>query len=881
MKVGLMLLSLALLVACGSGERSDALVVAPDAAVDSASLVDGQDVSELVCPTGQVMSEEGLCKAAGLQHCAPKFIDPLTGLCAPGTEHCPPVQVPIFTGDDQGCRAVGIPDCDPMFISGETGLCDPKPEHCPAGQIPVFTGEAQGCRVAGVVGCHADHVDEETGLCDPAPETCGPDAIPTPLGGCEPLEPSEGCGAGTWGSVEEQPGDVHVDLTYTGGASDGSRQMPWVSISQAVGTLQPGQRMILAAGTYDEGVILDRSVSMIGRCSSMVSLTGTLPGFMGETVVQAQGYVQVTVSDLTISGAGTGLVASDQVMLTLERVRLVGNHDGGLYVSGPGATVEAKGVLISASGAPAGAGGFGLAAQLGAKVSLASVALIDNVDRGVAVYDSGSSVGIEDSVISEIALRSDGQGGWGADVQGGGSLVLKSTVLAGATSLGLFVSEQGSEAQLTDSVLSHTQALPDGTYGRGVSVQYGAGLVVERSAITDHRDVAIVAFDAGTTVAISGSLVARTEARPDGTGGVGLTAFAGASYTVEDSTLVDHRMLGVLIEGGQSNLTASGLLLARTQLSGDGTKGRGAQIQAGGSLSLDRSSLMENHELGASIYGATTTVSLRDALVARTQPRADGKSGRGLGVEDGGHLTLERVALVDNRDVALWVHGAGSSVEATDVWIGSTDSEEGAHGSSGIGVQGGGALALERAALVNNRHAGVFVLQYGSEAALREVLIEGTLPDETGKKGRGAGAQEGARMEIDRSVIRDNHEMAIWYLLANGSVHDTYVVNTVQSPEEEGAFADGLLASGSDVDVDNLVSRDNSRVGVLYDRSEGDVRASLITGNGIGLLDQGVPGASIAGDLLVQDNLQNVLQEQTLEIPQEQMGLPELPTAAP
>ena len=136
-------------------------------------------------------------------------------------------------------------------------------------------------------------------------------------------------------------------------------------------------------------------------------------------------------------------------------------------------------------------------------------------------------------------------------------------------------------------------------------------------------------------------------------------------------------------------------------------------------------------------------------------------------------------------------------------------------------------------------------------------------------------------MEIDRSVIRDNHEMAIWYLLANGSVHDTYVVNTVQSPEEEDAFADGLLASGSDVDVDNLVSRDNSRVGVLYDRSEGDVRASLITGNGIGLLDQGFPGASIAGDLLVQDNLQNVIQEQTLEIPQEQMGLPELPTAAP
>lgn len=881
MKVGLMLLSVALLSACGSEDRSAAPATEPDAEADSASTLDGHEVSELVCPAGQVMSEDGVCTAVGLQQCAPLFIDPLTGLCAPGAEHCPPGQVPVFTGEAQGCRIVGIPDCDPMFIDGDTGLCDPRPEHCPAGRIPVFTGDEQGCHAVGVADCHPEHLDEETGLCDPAPATCGPDAIATPAAGCSSLEPPDGCGAGTWGNVDEQAGDAHVDLAYSGGASDGSREKPWSSLSQALEVLEPGHRVILAAGNYDEGLILDRSLSVVGRCSSMVSLTGTLPGPTTETVVQVEGDVQVTISDLSIAGAGIGLVASGQGKLTLERVRLAGNHDGGMLVYGSGTSVEAADVLITATGAPPGLGGFGLSTQLGGTVRLNRVALIDNVDRGLAIYGAGSRVELQDSLVAGVAPRPDGQGGWAGDVQEGGSLITRGSVLKEATGLGLFVSEQGSEVQLLDTVLSDTQVLPGSASVRGMSVQYGAGVVVERSAITNHKSVAVVAFDPGTVVSLSRSLVARTGAGPDGTGGLALTAFAGASFALEDSSLVDNQMLGVLIEGGQSSLTASGLLVARTQRSADGNRGRGAQVQAGASMILERSSLMENHEVGASIYGSTTAVILRDALVARTRPRADGLRGRGLGVEAGAALTLERVALVDHSDHALLVHGASSSVEASDVWIGSSVSAVEEEGGWGIGVQGGASLSLERAALVNNLQAGVVALEQDSQVQLSEVLIEGTRSDLSGMKGRGAGAQAGALLNVKRSMFRDNQEMGIWYLLASGSVEDAHVMNTTPSPEEEAGFADGLLATGSTVDVHNLVSRDNDRVGVLYDKSEGGLSSSLITGNGIGLLDQGTPGVSIGGALLVQDNQQDLLQKQTLEISQEAMSLPAPPKVEP
>jgi len=163
---------------------------------------------------------------------------------------------------------------------------------------------------------------------------------------------------------------------------------------------------------------------------------------------------------------------------------------------------------------------------------------------------------------------------------------------------------------------------------------------------------------------------------------------------------------------------------------------------------------------------------------------------------------------------------------------------------------------------------------------IEEVLIAGIQPGPDGTRGRSAGAQAGARLDVERSVILDSHEMGLWYLFAQGSVRDTYVENTSQSPLGEYGLADGFLATSSTVDVENLVSRDNERAGVLYDQSDGDLSGSFITGNGIGVLDQGEPGATIAPDLLVQDNQKNFLQNETLEIPQEEMDLPAPPVVA-
>ena len=280
---------LLLLTACGSSDDAgtsggDAVADVTSGGGDAAASTDTAtpDTAEPTpnpCPTGHVPGADGVCMAVGIQGCADMFIDPDTGLCDPRPEDCPPGHIPIFS---EGCRslaipgcveefmAVGIQGCAEMFIDPLTGLCDPSPEDCPPGYIPVFD---EGCVRVGVVDCHPDFIDPLSGHCDPDPDFCAPHHIPVPTQGCVSLDPPEGCGDGTWGNVELLDGDVHVDIAYAGGDSDGSRDTPFTLIEDATDAVQAGGRVILAAGDYPEGVRITKSSELVGRCASMVTIS--------------------------------------------------------------------------------------------------------------------------------------------------------------------------------------------------------------------------------------------------------------------------------------------------------------------------------------------------------------------------------------------------------------------------------------------------------------------------------------------------------------------------------------------------------------------------------------------------------------------------------
>jgi hypothetical protein len=816
--------------------------------------------------------------AVGIQGCDEMFINPETGLCEPSPEHCPPGQIPIFSGDDQGCRVVGIPDCDDMFINPDTGLCDPTPDHCPPGQIPIFSGDDQGCRPVGILDCHPDFIDAETGLCDPDPDFCEAGYIPVPTQGCVSLDPPGGCGEGTWGSVEELAGDVYVDVGYAGGDSDGSREKPWTLIAYALGNTQPGGRMVLAAGVYDEGVLLGKSVSLVGRCSSMVTISGVRVGPVGPTVVEVKGDVDASISDVTISGPGIGMTVHSDARLSLKRAAITDNHDIGLTAAHAGTTVIATDVLIARTQPlPDGTFGRGIAVEMGAQLSLMRGLVTDNHDIGLYTSGAGTSVTAIEVLIARTQPIPNGTWGRGINVEEGAQLTLERAAVTDNHDVGLYAGDAGTTVMATEVLIARTQPSPDGTGGRGISVQLGAQLTLERAALTGNQEVGIHVSQAGSTVTATEVLIARTQPDADGTGGRGIGVQEAAQLTLERAAVTDNHELGLAASGAGSKVMATEVLIARTQPKADGTFGRGIQAQGGVHLTLEHAAITDNHDIGLFADGVGTTVMATEVLIARTQPSPDGRWGRGIGVREGAQLTLERAVLTDNHEAGLVAGGVGATVMATEVLIARTQPDADGTGGWGIGVHEGAQLTLERGLVTDNHDVGLIASDAGTTVTATEVAIARTQPSANGTRGRGISVQEGAQLTLSRGALTDNHEAAILFLWAGGSVTDSLLQGTKLSPANTWGMADGLLVTGSVVTTTGVVARGNARSGILYDRSEGDITSCLITDNAIGLADQGLPGATIGDNNVVTGNEQNFLDDGNLSVPDEAMEIPDIP----
>jgi hypothetical protein len=84
---------------------------------------------------------------------------------------------------------------------------------------------------------------------------CPPGEVP--VVGSEACEALMDCGTGTWGDLPIDASTQHVDGAYGGGDSDGSAARPWITIGAAVGAAVDGARVVVAAGSYAEDVVIE------------------------------------------------------------------------------------------------------------------------------------------------------------------------------------------------------------------------------------------------------------------------------------------------------------------------------------------------------------------------------------------------------------------------------------------------------------------------------------------------------------------------------------------------------------------------------------------------------------------------------------------------
>jgi hypothetical protein len=501
----------------------------------------------------------------------PVLGDPDVSADVSGAETSPEIEGPTecsageALGTDGSCITLGVSGCDAMYMDPETGLCDPSRVECPPGQLVVFGGEDQGCRAIGIVDCHPDLFDGATGHCDPAPEACPEGSMTIPTQGCISLDPLDGCGESTWGNLEELPGDVYLDAGYAGDDSDGSRERPWTLYGYAIGKVEAGGRIVLAAGDYDGGMLITKSISLVGRCSSMVTLSGVREGAAGPTVLEVHGDVEVTVSDVAISGLGIGLVVHSGAQLSISRASITDNHTTGILASGTGTSLTATGVEVSGTELNgAGLFGYGIEAAHGASVNLSGSSVSENHSVGITAAGEETTVTVSDSSVSGTKLNGDGIRGYG--------------------------------------VLAHL----------------GATLSVSRSLVSDNHSAGVAAFDAGTHLTATEVRVSGTKKNGEGLRGYGVNATLGAQMSVTRSRVSENHRAGMVAFEADTSLTITEVWVSGTKLDAEGLRGYGVAAHSDGNVSVSRSRLSDNHSAGFLLFSAVGSVSY--SFIETTKP---------------------------------------------------------------------------------------------------------------------------------------------------------------------------------------------------------------------------------------------------------------------
>jgi hypothetical protein len=617
-------------------------------------------------------------------------------------------------GDDAPADASTDASADGSPDSGVDGPAPPA--------MPVMTPCPEGWRA--VTGDHGVEV------CAPFPDTgaesCGPGEAHFPgTPGCTPV--GAACPAGDF--AEDLPTDAPVLYVLEGATGgSGTEAAPFGTIQDAIAAASAGTVIAIGKGTYDAGFLVYTNFTFWGACAAETILTaGSSP--TGDAVLEIRAG-NVRVRNLTIGPADRpGLMARvAAASVDIDGVVIDQVTTGNVAALGGGRITARRVVLRD----PQNTRGTTRALIVdGGEVEVRQ-ALIEGAHE-TGVFVSGESSRL---VISDAAIRDtrgvDGNLGRGIQVQMGGSIELRRSVIERNLDLGMMI-DGPSTATIEDVVIRGTRARPsDSTAGRGMQLQ-GATVTLSRVHLEDNTEVGLfVGEEAGTTVSVSDLVIESTlPSEATGEGGRGINFQHFGTLTLERTLLHDNEEIGIIAYGDEASLIASDLTVSGTRSrSSDGTKGRGGNFEGAVTVELTRARFVDNHETGMVVGQTGTTLTATDLVITGTRSRpSDGTLGEALSVQFGAVAEISSALFADSEEGGIFVGGDGASLTMTDVEI--LDTREAACATAGcpddpfgiaLGLYLGGRAALTDFTISRASLCGVQLVD-GSELDLHDGLI--------------------------------------------------------------------------------------------------------------------------------------------------------------
>ncbi|MFN7143505.1 MAG: right-handed parallel beta-helix repeat-containing protein, partial [Myxococcota bacterium] len=284
------------------------------------------------------------------------------------------------------------------------------------------------------------------------------------LTGCPAAGDDKGDTAGTTGDT----GDT--DVTYEEGCITVDGGGGYAKLADAVTVAPDGGVIELCAGTYDEAVTIEKSVTILGGGATLTGPGSDVPLIIAgpnvtvqdlvvespRTGIKLDGATDVALSGVTIAAAGSwGLTAKDATG-TIDGLTITEPGAGGVQASGGSLAFTDLAIDYPAS--------FGLELSDDADVTLTNATITgtlmvsDDVSDGYAVTIDGATLTMVDSAI----VGAEGIGIYGVDA----GVTLTGTTIRDAIYLGVFAFDSTYDFDGVDITGSYLQ----GVYLDGPSV---------------------------------------------------------------------------------------------------------------------------------------------------------------------------------------------------------------------------------------------------------------------------------------------------------------------------------------------------------------------------------------------------------------------------
>lgn len=323
-----------------------------------------------------------------------------------------------------------------------------------------------------------------------------------------------------------------------------------------------------------------------------------------------------------------------------------------------------------------------------------------------------------------------------------------------------------------------------------------------------------------------------------------LRVWNGASASVDYVAIINSTLVGVIIGGWDTIVSASNLAVEDTLPDAAGIGGRGIEVQSGATLVAEDCRVERSTSIGILVGSEGTQVELTDVVVLKTRRGTEMSVGIGLHCESGGQ------------------------VAAADLVVQQTE-------GLGLFAAAGGNLSCTGCDLLDNSFAGALVWE-GGALALTSTDIIGTEPDANLGGGVGifasGGDAESSVLSVETTTIEDHSLAAVW-LDGNGaySIRNSTLVGGYGVELEYPDGSTTLLHGDAIVAVDGVAGWDGTtglllegdeicgaaRVGIMLDGSPAALSGNIYSDNAPDLVWQeceGVTEPTGLGEVPVYDD---------------------------